>query len=106
MALAVTGYSLGAGGFPQNDYLALAMTGLASEWGAVEMESFLKAFVLRNRKPQDIEFQAGLLCYCDEGRNSPLVERFKKAGLFDLEKKRAELLLLWDLFRKRTEIII
>lgn len=89
LALAVVGYDLGVHGFPQDSNLARVMATMASYWGAPRMESFLHAFWWRSTRSEDM--LSALLCFCKGGAGSPLVERFKIAGLFDLQAMLAEL---------------
>ena len=101
VALAVVGYDLGVHGFPEDRALSLSMIDLAGKWCAPDMEVFLRAFWGRGQARDTESDRILMLDYCQGGKGSPLVERFKRAGLFDLEKILSELSALQDGFSEK-----
>ena len=82
--LAVLGYSLGIGGFPENDMLAFSWLEPIAKMGARQNSAFLEAYLDRETiiPPEDIRLGEYL-----GGQKSIFAHRFKQAGLFDIDQR-------------------
>jgi len=87
--LAVVGYSLGMGGFPHNEEIAFNLVRLIDNMGARQRAAFLYAYLDRENKIESEKYKD--LGQYTIGRQSILAQRFKQAGLFDIEQRIKEI---------------
>lgn len=85
IVLVITGYAKGVGGFPKSEDLANAWEQQLSFLGADESQAFVNLLLFENREARPDLFHY-MLSYCTVARNNALPEKFKNAGLFDMEK--------------------
>lgn len=92
IALAVAGYALETGGFPDHALVAESWAKIAARTGTAEDSAYL--CTLSHFWMDDAEDVVMLLAECDLGLTSPYADIFAKAGIFDIQARRSELLAL------------